>query len=141
MKNSGNKTGLFLIELIIALLLFAFCAAICMQVFASARQKAQDSENLSHSVFLATSAAECYKATNGDLARVAELLGDGRVGANAVTIQYDAEWNVLGENNEGYKFYLFLQKNSDNTVSIEIAEDAKADTAKVIYSMVVGMVS
>ena len=138
MKNSGNKTGLFLIELIIALLLFAFCAAICVQVFASARQKARDSEALSHSVFLATSAAECYKATNGDLARVSELLGGGAQSGGSLVIRYDTDWGV---SNGEYKYYLVVEKNPDDTASIEISEDAKAAPAKVIFSLAVGMVS
>ena len=140
MKNSGNKTGLFLVELIIALLLFAFCAAICVQIFVSARQKAQDSENLSHSVFLATSAAECYKATNGDMKKVAALLGVNSDGGDILVIQYDADWGVFVATGD-YKYYLYLEKNPDGTASIEIAEDAKAEPANVIFSLVVGTVS
>ena len=140
MKNSGNKTGLFLIELIIALLLFAFCAAICVQIFASARQKARDSEALSHSVFLATSAAEGYRATNGDMTKVAALLGVDSDGGDVLAIRYDAEWGVLIATGD-YKYYLVVEKNSDGTASIEIAEDAKVEFPKVIFSMTVGTVS
>ena len=140
MKNSGNKTGLFLIELIIALLLFAFCAAICMQVFASARQKAQDSEALSHSVFLATSAAECYKATNGDMKKVAGLLGVNSDGSDVLAIRYSEDWDILTAIGDE-RYYLAVKKNPDGTASIEISTDAKAAPAKVIFSLAVGMVS
>ena len=140
MKNSGNKTGLFLVELIIALLLFAFCAAICVQVFVSARQKAQDSEALSHSVFLATSAAECYKSTNGDMTKVAALLGVNSDGGAVLGIRYDADWGILTAIGDE-RYYLDVKKNPDGTASIEISTDAKAAPAKVIFSIAVGMVS
>jgi hypothetical protein len=94
MKKSGTKTGLFLLELVIALLLFAFCAAICVQIFVGAKFRTQDSEALSKSVFLASSAAELYKAYGGDLERLRGAYGknsaslyDGRL-----VVYYDENW-------------------------------------------------
>ncbi|MDR2358099.1 MAG: hypothetical protein LBD92_08475 [Oscillospiraceae bacterium] len=68
----GTKTSLFLVELMLALLLFAFCAAICVQIFYASGRRVREAEALSRAVFIATEAAELYKASGGDLEKTAE---------------------------------------------------------------------
>ena len=72
----GTKTSLFLVELMVSLLLFAFCAAICIQIFNVAGRKTQRAEALSKGVFRATELAELYKSVGGDMAAVTELYGE-----------------------------------------------------------------
>ncbi|MDR2357792.1 MAG: hypothetical protein LBD92_06920 [Oscillospiraceae bacterium] len=95
MKKSGTKTGLFLLELVIALLLFAFCAAICVQIFVGAKFRTRDSEALSKSVFLASSAAELYKAYGGDLDKMRGAYGEGHswLRDGLLSVYYDENWN------------------------------------------------
>ncbi|MDR0857593.1 MAG: hypothetical protein LBN97_01020 [Oscillospiraceae bacterium] len=83
----GSRSGLFLMELIIALLLFAFCAGVCIQIFQSANRETRASQALSKSVFLATSAAEIYKASGGDSFRVAAELGTPGSTPEAINIE------------------------------------------------------
>jgi type II secretory pathway pseudopilin PulG len=94
MKKSGTKTSLFLIELIISLLLFAFCAAICMQIFVGAKFRTEDSSALSKSVFLASSAAELYKAYGGDMDKLREAYDPNHTSMSDGLLQvfYDEQW-------------------------------------------------
>jgi hypothetical protein len=40
MRSSSSRSGLFLIEMVLVILFFSICAAVCMRVFAAARQTA-----------------------------------------------------------------------------------------------------
>jgi type II secretory pathway pseudopilin PulG len=97
MKRSGTKTGLFLLELVIALLLFAFCAAICVQIFMGAKFRTRDSEALSKSVFLASSAAELYKAYGGDLDELRGAYGKNSASLydGLLIVYYDENWEEM----------------------------------------------
>jgi len=76
MKNrTMSGSGLFLIELMLAILIFAIAAAICLRIFVTANHISTESTTLNHAVIAAQSGAECFKATMGDLHEMSELLG------------------------------------------------------------------
>ena len=86
-----SKTGLFAIELLAAAGVFVLCAAICVGVFARAEVMSRESEMRSRAVNAARNVAECFKASEGDLARTAALCG-GTEDGGALYISYDADW-------------------------------------------------
>ena len=88
-KRSG--TTLFLIELMICVGVFAFCAAVCLGIFAWARQMTRKSTDLSAAALAVQSAAECYKAAKGDPTVCAALLG-ADIGPNGLTLYFDETW-------------------------------------------------
>ena len=79
-----TRSGLFAIELLIAVGVFSLCAAICVGLFVRSEVMSQDSADLNRAVTEARSAAECFKAVGGDLEKTAELTGgsleDGNCG-------------------------------------------------------------
>jgi len=87
-----SKSGLFLMELIIAIAFFAVASAICIQLFASAHRISERSVNMNMAVNHAQSAAEAFKATNGDIDAMAELLNSFPMSGNLHT-WYDEDWN------------------------------------------------
>lgn len=89
--KSRSKSSLFLMELIIVLMFFSLCAATCMQVFAQAKVKTDNSRDLTSASFVAESAAEVYKAYDGDLETVARKLC-GTVDGSVMKVYYDDEW-------------------------------------------------
>ena len=89
-----TRSGLFAIELLIAVGIFALCAAICVGLFVRAEVESADSADLTRAVNEARNVAECWKASGGDFERAAELCG-GDGGTSALTVQYDADWNRL----------------------------------------------
>lgn len=92
-----SRTTLFLIELAIALGVFAFCAAVCLGIFGTAKRLTRESEALSGASVAAQSAAECYKAAAGDLTACAVLL-DAVLENGAVTLGYDENWQRTAQN-------------------------------------------
>ena len=80
-----TKSGLFAIELMIAVGVFVFCAAICLGIFAKAEVMSRDSADLNRAVNEARNAAECFKVANGDLQYTAELCG-GHYDDGGVTV-------------------------------------------------------
>ena len=134
MKNTGTKTGLFLIELVVALLLFAFCASICTQLFTAARIKAQDSQALSKSVQLASSVAEFYKVAGGDIDDVSRLW-DRENDGGVISISYDKNWQET-ENEASY--VMTLTDMGGGVAEIEIITIRLTDKqVRSVYSMMV----
>lgn len=89
-----TRSGLFAIELLIAVGVFSLCAAICVGLFVRSEVMSQDSADLNRSVSEARSAAECFKAAGGDLERTAQLTG-GQMMGDTVCISYDEGWEKL----------------------------------------------
>ena len=65
MKRSNSRSALFLGEVVLALLIFALCAAVCFGLLFHAHRVSVASSELNQAVFLAQSAAETFKADAG----------------------------------------------------------------------------
>lgn len=57
-----SKSGLFLLELMLSLLIFSVCAAICMGLFGKAAADTAKSRDLNSAVILARNVAELVKS-------------------------------------------------------------------------------
>ena len=86
-----TRSGLFAIELMVAVGVFALAAAIAIGLFVRSEVISRRSADLTRAVSEASSAAECFKAAGGDMKETASLLGTFAVG-DAVTISYDGSW-------------------------------------------------
>ncbi len=82
-----SKSGLFAIELMIAVGVFVVCAAICLGIFAEAEGMSRDSAELNRAVNVGRNVAECFKAAGGDLQYTAELCG-GHYEDGGVTVEH-----------------------------------------------------
>ena len=83
-----SGTALFLTELLLAVLVFAAAAAICIQIFVFSEAVAADSGILTQAVAAVESGAECFKAAGGDLAETGALLA-AAYAADAMRIRPD----------------------------------------------------
>lgn len=96
--NNGrisSKSGLFLMELIIAIAFFAFASAICVQLFSKAHLLSTKSGDINRAVAVAQSAAECFKSADASIEETAALLGSTAVG-DALVITYGDDWARSG---------------------------------------------
>lgn len=66
MKKSTDRSSLFLVELVIDLLLFALCAAVCVALLVRARGMSAESADLTQAVYLAQSAVEEWRSLDPD---------------------------------------------------------------------------
>lgn len=71
-RDRGSAT--FLMELVIAVLFFSMCAAVCLSMFGKSADIAVRSTALNEAVVRSSSLAEVYKEERGDLAGISELL-------------------------------------------------------------------
>lgn len=60
--NNRGKSGLFLMELMIALLIFALCACVCVAIIAKASANLTESRDMSNALILSQNHAELIKS-------------------------------------------------------------------------------
>ena len=87
----SRKSGLFLMELLIVITVFAVCAAICVSIFTEAYLTAAHTRDVSRAVNEARSAAEAFKAT-------------GRIPG---AVYYNSDWQPCQE--DGASFVVWLE--------------------------------
>lgn len=110
-----TKSGLFAIELLIAVGIFSLCAAICMGLFVRSEVMSQEAADLNRAVSAARSAAECYKAAGGDLEKTAELTGGGVLDAGTLFIEFDESWQPLPSGEAGaFELTIALDQTTDS---------------------------
>ncbi len=90
-----TATGLFMTELLIAVGVFALCAAVCLGLFAKAETVSQDCADQDRAVEAAKSAAAVFRMCGWE-DDLLELSG-GSEENGTVTIHYDGDWQPAGE--------------------------------------------
>ena len=66
-KFTKSKSALFLMELVIVILFFSICAAVCMQLFVQTHLLGQKTSELNNSVTAAQGVAEVVRGTDGSI--------------------------------------------------------------------------
>ena len=103
--NQRSRSTLFLIEQLIVVAVFAICSAACVRILTSAFLTARESKEMSSAILIAESAAESFKAFEGNAKKTAEFL-DGTVenadSASAVIVYYNRQLSVCGKNDAYY---------------------------------------
>jgi hypothetical protein len=99
------RYGLFLMEQILAILVFAVAAAICVQLFVSAHLISRDNGELNNALLVAQNGAEAFKAAQGDWQLTADLLDDEiemSAGRQMIYIAYDENWQLSDDAHASY---------------------------------------
>ena len=127
-----TRSGLFTIELLVAVGVFTLCAAICVGLFVRSEVISRDSADLNRAVTEAQRVAECFKAAGGNLSRTAELCGCAAQ-ETVLTILYDEDWQRL-DTQADQVFRLDLKTvKSDGFASAELSV-ARAGETELILS-------
>jgi Tfp pilus assembly protein PilE len=92
--HAGSQSRAFFLELVLNLVIFALCAAVCLQVFVNAKLVSEHSSALSHLSIEAQMVAESFKSSNGDAAALAAAFGAHKDGSS-LTIYYDGEFQPV----------------------------------------------
>ncbi len=107
----------FLLELIVNSLFFILAAAVCLNLFAFGYTQSDDSRVLSEASMRAQEAAEIIKASEGDMAMTAQLLG-GETTAQGCSVTYDEHWTPGGG---AYTLNISSQTDSSDMLSANIS--------------------
>lgn len=127
-RTGASKSGLFLMELLMVILLFAVCAAICLQMLAFASLKAQQAEDLSYGSMTADSCASCFQAYNGNLTQMATLL-EGNVEGDRLVVDYDQDWQPTTQG-----IYQLICEKTGNKGEITVVKYGQTDP---VYTLTV----
>jgi len=127
-----SKSGLFLIELIIAVGFFALASAVCIQLFAAAHSLRTRSFGLQMAVVSAQSAAESFKATGANAHRMGELLGGDLTGTR-LTLGYDENWVPVRAQTARYLMVVEIDTSEEPALAAIIVEDTAMD--ELLYSL------
>jgi len=138
-----SKSTLFLIEQLIVIAVFAICAVACISILTSAYFTANDSKATSHAILVAESGAEVFKATGGDFAAVADIMGgftkQGDSGSAVVAVYYDSSWQVSSEANADYLLNLVVDApgnaNDSTLVTGELSVEKVTGEELVAFSV------
>jgi len=90
-------------EQVIVILVFAFCAAVCVGVFVNSYLITAESKDKTNALIAMESWAESYKAFSGDLVKTADALGAAHPDKeDALIVYYDKKWRMCDENEAVY---------------------------------------
>ena len=102
-KYLKSKTSLFLMELIITILLFAACGAVCVKLFVTSHMMTKETVELNEAVSIAQGFAEVMRGTDGDMESVLAHYPSAVCGGEGFfEVFYDEDFNVCEFSDASY---------------------------------------
>jgi len=135
-----TKSTLSLIEQIIVIAVFAFCAAVCVNIIVSSYLMTVNAVDTRNALTVAESAAESFKAFEGDTERVFRLLGEpdsGYATHNVLVIYYDANWQPSRESDASFVLRLTTVVDNGSAVVFASISVIKIDDGVELISLTV----
>ena len=128
-----RRSTVFLMELIMAILIFSIAATVCVQVFVKSHTLKEESNKLSQAVFASTSVAEIIRSGHDyDVVLSKEyplLLCDN----DSYSIFFDEGWNNTSNNNA--KFCLEIEIDTKNDFLNSVITVYEEKNKAVIYTL------
>lgn len=123
-KNRPRSSGLFLMELILAILFFSIASAVCVQIFVKSHLLSIESRALNQAVNKCASAAEYISAVSGE-----------ELETGTETIYYNNDFIECGRDEALYMMNVDTEEYAGMVnAHIEMRQVDKAD-GKVIYEL------
>ena len=119
MKYSG-KSSLFLMELMIALLIFAVCACVCAAIVAKAGSDIVESRDMSNALIMAQNRAELIKSGN-DPAGKTEYFDSGLFPAGEENAEYSVVSTVTPSGDGVTEYTIEVFRAVDNKLILDIS--------------------
>lgn len=134
-KNKNANSSMFLLELIIAILFFSICSAICVQLFVSSHLLSKKAGTLDMAVTQATSAAETIKNSSDSNTALSYVFPTIKITDDQLIVYYNATWSACEEENATY----IMTIDISNADSMEIGniKVVELDKNTSLYSLVV----
>ena len=134
LKRRYSKSGLFLMELMIAILFFSLASAICIRLFAWAHLTSVSSSELSMATVTAQTAAECFKSADGSAEKLTQLLDGAQPAGNGVAVYYDRDWAPASESLAAYRLNVVLIEGNPVIARIDVEKMG----GETVFSLEVG---
>lgn len=134
-RKTSRRSSLFLLELIIAILFFCICAAVCVRFFVKAHTVSQDTKDLDMAVNQAATFAELFRSNDDLLAQLKAQCPDGVLSDNgsAFTLYYDKDWTPCKESSKTFSLAISINEK----ISLETAEFSvsRVGVTKPVYTL------
>lgn len=138
MKNyQTHKSSLFLIELILAIAFFSLASAVCLQLFVKSHLLSRETTQLNTGVNLATSAAEIFRQSNGDIDTLKELIPELEKEESGSADFYTAFYNEDGKpcRKSDAVYTLTLVQSQTKDISSAVIEILLTENNTSIYEL------
>lgn len=138
MNRTASRTGLFLMELILAVLFFSLAGAVCIQLFVNSHLISQKSVELNHGVLWCQNVAESFYACDGELVQMAALLSEGALQTNengdeVFTICFDEDFTPVPDTKGtcSYQLTTTVSASQEHLLTCQITLLKTADNTTV----------
>lgn len=104
-KNKPQTSGLFLLELLLAILFFSIAGAVCVRFFVKAHLLSADAGNLNVSVYESAGIAEVIRSSSGmqqAVSALSRLYPEADSTASAFTVYYDGDFQACASSDAVY---------------------------------------
>ena len=130
---SDRRSGIFLLELIIAVLFLSMTSAACIQIFVKSHTLSKEAADLNQAVQLASGWAERFLATED----VEEQIGGQGVHDSGYYVYYDENWETTTPEDASY--YLLIQiKREGSLLQGNFSVYKSNDNKEPIYDITTG---
>ncbi|MDD3362360.1 MAG: hypothetical protein PHW34_11875 [Hespellia sp.] len=137
----SRRSSLFLLELMIAILFFCLCSAVCVRLFVQSHIISEDTQNLSMAMNQTSSFAEIYRTEDDYLSVLKEQFSHGIIDnkTNTFTVFYNTDWAMCEPADGIYAVSLTTNTDSDQMshaelMAVHISGSASDDSAAdVLY--------
>ncbi len=137
MKKISSRSSLLLIELIMAILIFALASGVCLQIFVKSHSLSKRTGELDMAVRQATSVSELLTQKAG-AEKVEKTLSriypEADLAAGKATIYYDEDFVACGGEDSYFQMEIRSSDSGDGLTSYDIAV-YKDQGATKIYNM------
>lgn len=133
-KHTSSRSGLLLMEIIIAILFFSVVSAVCLQLFVKSHNLGRDTEELDMAVRQAGSVAEILIQSKQPSKHLQEIYSDSDIDENGGSIYFDKDFQTCSEEIGVYHLDISASPLDDRLTGYRIAVYAN-DDPKEIYSL------
>lgn len=146
-NRNTSRTGLFLMELILAILFFSLSGSVCVQLFIQAHTISNNSVVLNHSILQAQNVAETFYGCNGDVDEMMILLNSKTNGSRqdeedstTLSFLYDSNFDPITNQSYfpdfGYTVTATIQPKGElTTCHILVQEYSTNEDSSPIYEL------
>lgn len=132
--SSSSRSGLLLMEIIIAILFFSLASAICLQLFVKAHNLGQDTRELDMAVRQASSVADVLSQSEQPLEMLREFYPDADLGGAQSHIYFDQSFQPCGSEASRYTLD-FSAAADDEQTSVYTIAVYDCETRDEIYGL------
>ncbi|MCL2753870.1 MAG: hypothetical protein FWE44_06965 [Defluviitaleaceae bacterium] len=118
-----SRSTLLLIEQIIVIAIFAFCAAVCVNIIVSSYVMTTNAVQTRNALSVAESAAESFKAFEGNTDRIFNLLGEpnsGHATNDTLVVHFNENWQPSSPSDAFFVLNLTIQDDGGAVIFGEV---------------------